>query len=144
MTRTKLNRGRDTILAALYLLRIHREYRKGNAVVARRTAVAMARTPANQSQLASSGIETWHVARSVWRAKRWLPMHSTCLQTALATQMLFDNKGIESVVRIGVASVDADAHAWVEVGDFVLDDQRIASRFNAFDLPSVAPSAVDA
>ncbi|MGE3077101.1 MAG: lasso peptide biosynthesis B2 protein [Dehalococcoidia bacterium] len=144
MISAKLSRGRDTALAVVYLLKIHREYRRGNSAVARRTSRAMARVPASHPQLVSSGIETWHVARAVWRAKKWLPVHSTCLQTALATQMLFDHKGIDSVVRIGVASIDADAHAWVEVGNFVLDDQRIASRFNAFELPAAAQSAVDA
>ncbi len=144
MISAKLSRGRDSALAAVYLLRIRMEYRKGNHVVARRTAAAMARIPANELQLESSGIETWQVARAVWRAKRWLPMHSTCLQTALATQMLFDRKGVDSVVRIGVTSVEADAHAWVEVGDFVLDDQRIANRFSAFEMPQASPKGAEA
>jgi hypothetical protein len=82
----------------------------------------------------ATGVLPWHVARAVWRAKRWLPFHCTCLQTALATQMALDARGISSVVRVGVHSTEADAHAWVEVGDFVLDDQRIASRFSAFEL----------
>jgi hypothetical protein len=144
MRMKKLSRGRDTVLAAMYLVRIRTEYRRGNKVVARRTATAMARKPATQLELAASGIETWQVARAVWRAKRWLPFHSTCLQTALATQMVFDQRGIASVVRVGIETVEKDAHAWVEVGDFVLDDQRIASRFNAFEMPPASTTGVEA
>lgn len=90
-----------------------------------------------------AGVEAWHVARAVWRAKRLLPFHSTCLQTALATQMVFDKKGIDSAVRVGVRSTTDDAHAWVEVGNFVLDDQRIASRFSAFELSSIGSPVGD-
>jgi hypothetical protein len=130
----KAERGRDTVRAAVALVRIRRLYSKGNASVAGRTAAAMRRTPATQSEVDASGVQPWHVARAVWRAKRWLPFHSTCLQTALATQIALDARGVASVVRVGVHSAEADAHAWVEVGDFVLDDQRIASRFSAFEL----------
>jgi len=104
----------------------------------------MRRTPATQDELDARNIQAWQVARAAWRAKRWLPVHSTCLQTALATQMLFDRHGVSSVVRVGVQAVEADAHAWVEVGDFVLDDQRIASRFSAFEVASATASGGDA
>ena len=130
----KAERGRDTARAAIALIRVRRLYGKGNAAVAARTAAAMRRTPATQAEVDATGLQPWHVARAVWRAKRWLPFHSTCLQTALATQMALDARGINSVVRVGVQSTEADAHAWVEVGDFVLDDQRIAARFSAFEL----------
>lgn len=144
MALRRARRGRDTILAGVALWRVRRLYARGNATVAERTAAAMRRLPATQDELDAIGIETWQVARAVWRAKRWLPFHSTCLQTALATQMLFDGKGVDSVVRVGVQSPDADAHAWVEVGNFVLDDQRIASRFSAFELPALGAKAGDA
>ena len=49
--------------------------------------------------------------------------------------MLFAAKGVDAALRIGVGSVAADAHAWVEVGDFVLDDQRISAQFKAFAPP---------
>lgn len=129
----KVGRGRDTVFAAVALIRVRRLYGRGSAAVAETTVAAMRRTPATQSDLDAAGIQAWQAARAVWRAKRWLPFHSTCLQTALATQMIFDRKGIDSVVRVGVQSMEADAHAWVEVGDFILDDQRIAARFSAFE-----------
>lgn len=134
MIGTKLGRGRDTALAIYYLLRVQALYRRGNGAVTRATNAAMRRTAATKEELDATGLETWHVARSVWRAKTLLPMHSTCLQTALATQMLFARKGVSSALRVGVASTETDAHAWVEVGDFILDDQRIAHRFAAFDV----------
>lgn len=144
MLRKKAKRGRDTLSALVALIQVRRLYGKGNAAVAERTAAAMRRQPATQEQLDAAGVEAWQVARAVWRAKRLLPFHSTCLQTALATQTVFDRKGIDSVVRVGVQSANADAHAWVEVGDFVLDDQRIASRFSAFEFPVLDAKAGDA
>lgn len=128
----KAERGLDTVRAIRALVEVRRTYAHGNARVAQETAAAMRRTPATQQQLDATGVQAWHVARAVWRAKRWLPFHSTCLQTALATQRVFDQKGIDSVVRIGARHGEDGTHAWVEVGDFVLDDQRIASRFQVF------------
>lgn len=133
MARRKAVRSLDTLRAARALVGVRWLYARGNSGVAARTAVAMRRTPATQDELDAAGVEAWHVARAVWRAKRWLPFHSTCLQTALATQAALDARGVNSVVRLGVHSTESDAHAWVEVGDFVLDDQRIASKFSAFE-----------
>ena len=144
MLAAKVSRARETMFAFYFLVKVRRLYRRGNESVARATAEAMRRVPAAQEALDSRNVPAWQVARSTWRAKRWLPFHSTCLQTALATQMLFDRHGIDSVVRIGVQSAEADAHAWVEVGDFVLDDQRIANCFSAFELARTAPQAGDA
>ena len=129
----KGQRLRNSVLAAYFLIKIRVIYLRGQRQVAARTAAAIRRSPANQSDLDRRGVEVWHLARAVWRAKGILPFHSTCLQTALATQMLLESRGVESVVRIGVRAIDADAHAWVEVGDFILDDQRIASRFVALE-----------
>lgn len=143
MLATKASRARDTMFALYYLVKVRRLFRTGNEAVARRTAEAMRRTPARQGDLDERNINAWQVARAVWRAKRWAPFHSTCLQTALATQMLFDRRGIDCVVRVGVHSADADAHSWVEVGDFVLDDQRIAARFAPFELPTGAAAGSD-
>lgn len=134
----KISRARDTIVAAGILIRVRLLFRRGNRAVARVTFDAMRRPATPQAELDARGIETWHTARAVWRAKRLLPFPSTCLQTALATQMLLDRKGVSSTLRVGVVAADADAHAWVEVGDFVLDDQRIAQRFEAFDVATVA------
>lgn len=117
------------------LLSIQWLYRvRGQRAVARVTRDAMRVSPSLQSDVDARGVDTWHTARAVWRAKRWLPFHSTCLQTALATQRLFAAKGLQATVRVGVADVSAEAHAWAEIGNFILDDQRIAGRFSAFEL----------
>lgn len=144
MLGTKVSRARDTMVALYCLCRVRFWYVRGSGHVAARTARAMRRLPATQDELDARHMEAWHVARAVWRAKRWLPFHSTCLQTALATQMVLDSRRVNSVVRVGVNALEADAHAWVEVGDFVLDDQRIAGRFMPFDLAQPAAGTVDA
>ena len=128
-------RALDTVRAAWMLLGIQWLYRvRGQRAVAKATNRAMRVAPSPQSDVDARGVDTWQTARAVWRAKRWLPFHSTCLQTALATQKLFEAKGLRATVRVGVADISADAHAWAEIGTFILDDQRIASRFSAFEL----------
>ena len=42
-------------------------------------------------------------------------------------------KGVASALRIGVRDIDDDAHAWVEVGEFCLDDQRIFAAFQTLE-----------
>lgn len=133
MIRRKAARAADTIVGALLLVRLHVLFRVGGRrAVARRTAAAMRGHPSTQAELDACGVDPWHTGRAVWRAKRFLPLRSSCLQTALATHMLFARKHCTAVVRIGVRGPGEDAHAWVEIGDFVLDDQRISSRFAAF------------
>ena len=135
----RLGRAADTLRASWYLLRLHWLFRTGGQrAVARVTADAMRSVPSSQDLVERRGVDAWHSGRSVWRAKRLFPVHSTCLQTALATQMLFGSKGLSATVRVGVASAGAEAHAWAEVGDFVLDDQRLSSKFTAFDAPVAA------
>lgn len=101
--------------------------------MARTTATAIRDTPSTQAELDARRVDAWQTARAVWRAKRVLPLHSTCLQTALATRMLFAQKGCAAAVRVGVRSVGEDAHAWAEIGDFVLDDQRLSPHFATFE-----------
>jgi hypothetical protein len=135
----RIGRAADTLRASWYLLRLHWLFRAGGQrAVARVTADAMRVEPSSQDLVDRRGIDAWHAGRAVWRAKRLFPMRSTCLQTALATQMLFASKGLWAAVRVGVAEVGADAHAWAEIGDFVLDDQRLSNNFKAFDAPVAA------
>ena len=134
MSRVKARRAADTARAMRYLLSEQWAFRlHGSAGVARRVRAGISVVPLSPAELAATGVETWQVARAVWRAKRWLPLHSTCLQTALATQRLFAAKGVASALRIGVRGIDDDAHAWVEVGEFCLDDQRIFSAFQTME-----------
>jgi|GEM_PF-2978939 len=133
MSRARLARAADTVRAALLLVRIHLLFRfGGRAAVARATAEAMRTTPATQAELDARGVDAWHTARAVWRARRLLPLRSKCLHTALALRALFLHKGCPAVVRVGVRSAGEDAHAWVEIGDFVLDDQGLSEHFQPF------------
>lgn len=141
--RRRAGRAADTLGAAWYLLRLQWLYHvRGQRAVARTTANAMRVTPSSQQSLDERGVDAWQTGRAVWRAKKVLPMHSTCLQTALATQLLFASKGLDAAVRVGVATAGADAHAWAEIGDFVLDDQRLSQKFRAFDAPAPAGEQV--
>ena len=65
---------------------------RANQVVARRTAAAMVRIPATESELASAGIETWQVARAVWRAKRWLRSTRHACRPHSRRRCCFDTK----------------------------------------------------
>jgi hypothetical protein len=132
----RLKRGRDAAHAVCLLVAMHVLFRvRGQRWVGRATRAAMRRTPATQLELDAAGIDAWQVGRAVWRAKRWLPLRSTCLQTAFATQRLLDAKGAPSTLVLGVRGVTPEAHAWVRVGDFVLDDQRLSEDFMAFTTP---------
>ena len=136
MKRTR--RAIDTGRAAYLLLKLHCLFRvRGQRWVARTTRAGMKVSATPQAELDATGVDAWHTARAVWRAKRWLPLHSTCLQTALATQMLFHAKGAAATVVVGVRSAQSEAHAWVEIGDFVLDDQRLNAGFAAFQAPGM-------
>jgi len=141
--KTRPGRAADTLRASWYLLRLHWLFRAGGQrEVAHATAEAMRVWPSSQQLVDGRGVDAWHVGRAVWRAKRLFPLHSTCLQTALATQMLFASKSLDAAVRVGVAGVGAEAHAWAEIGDFVLDDQRLSGNFVAFDAPVAATEKV--
>lgn len=134
MSRRTAARAADTLVGALFLVRVHLLFRLGGRrAVARATALAMRGEPSPQAALDAQGVDAWHTARAVWRAKRLLPLRTSCLQTALATRMLFARKHCTAVLRVGVSGASEDAHAWVEIGDFVLDDQRISARFAAFE-----------
>jgi hypothetical protein len=131
---TRFRRAIDTLHAVLLLLRVHWLYRvRGSRAVALATSQAMGTKPSTQPEADRAGVDIWGTARAVWRAKKVVPLHSTCLQTALAMEQLFRTKGLHAAVRIGVNENLANAHAWVEIGNFVLDDQRIASAFVAVE-----------
>jgi hypothetical protein len=133
---TRLRRGRDSVHALWLLLVVQVQFRlRGQRWVGRATREAMRVRPATQLEVDAAGIDAWQIGRSVWRAKRWVPMHSTCLQTAFATQRLLAAKGVASALMVGVRAESPEAHAWVRVGDFILDDQRLSEAFTAFATP---------
>ena len=133
MSWVKARRAADTARAMCYLVSEQWAFHvQGNAAVARRVRAAINVRPLGPEQIAVTSVDTWQVARAVWRAKRWLPMHSTCLQTALATQRLFASKGVPSALRIGVRGIRRRPR-WVQVGEFLLDDQRIFPAFQTLE-----------
>lgn len=128
--------GPQTFAAAVLLIRLHWEFHlRGKSYVGALTRDAMRTTPTAQTELDALEVDPWRIARAVSRAKRRLPFDSTCLQTALATQRLLARQGVSSAVRVGIDRIDAPAHAWVEVGDLVIDDQGISARFTPFAAP---------
>lgn len=134
--------GPQTFAAALLLVRLHWEFRlRGKRHVGALTREAMHVNPTAQTELDALEVDPWRTARAVSRAKRRLPFDSTCLQTALATQKLLARQGVASAVRVGIDRVDAPAHAWVEVGDLVIDDQGISARFMPFAAPGAREQA---
>lgn len=66
------------------------------------------------------------------RARRLALYEPDCLADSLCAFMLLRARGYEPCLRLGVRSVSGhvEAHAWVEVGDEVFnDDPDIASRY---------------
>jgi hypothetical protein len=130
------------VFAAAFLAAVHVRFRiRGQAAAGRWAANAMRVAPSPQSELDARRIDAWQAGRAVWRAKRWLPVQSSCLQTALATQMLFKARGVDARVCVGVREIGQPAHAWAEIGDFVLDDQRISHRFLPFEAAALPGEA---
>src|SRR5690606_14985876 len=106
MRKTRLVRAADTLRGAWLLVRVHLLFWfGGREAVARATAEAMRTVPATQAELDARGVDAWHTARAVWRARRLLPLRSQCLHTALALRALFQKKGCPAAVRVGVRAV---------------------------------------
>jgi Transglutaminase-like superfamily len=70
------------------------------------------------------------LGRTVARDARRLPWHPTCLRQAVAVQRMLRRRGIPGRLHLGVASIaDAEAHAWVTVGDQPVIGAREQERF---------------
>ena len=67
--------------------------------------------------------------RDLQRAARWLP-RSRCLDRALYLLELADQLGVPACLQIGVRreSAGLQAHAWVVVGDIIMDPDPDATR----------------
>ncbi len=134
MNGRRARRAADTAFALFFFAKVHWVFRvRGQRATASRTSTAMRSAPAPQEQLDALGIDPWQVGRAVWRAKRYFPLKSTCLHTAFVTRDVLARRGAPSVLRVGARQGSEFTHAWVEVGNFVLDDQRIAHTFVPFE-----------
>ncbi len=86
---------------------------------------------------ASSPLERVHATTRLVRlaAERGL-FRVSCLPHSVVLWWLLRRQGINAVLRFGVrkASTEIEAHAWVEHGGIVLnDDDDVRERFAAFD-----------
>lgn len=64
------------------------------------------------------------VARLVRAAARYGPLRGNCLERAVATKWALARRDIEAEIRVGVRREEGriEAHAWVECGGVVVDD----------------------
>jgi hypothetical protein len=71
--------------------------------------------PSASQQPAPGSPQEYRVARSIARASRLLPWTPSCLDQALAAQVLLRRAGTPGLVVIGVRRTDeaAETHAWV-------------------------------
>jgi hypothetical protein len=87
-------------------------------------------------QFLCSCVKTWPIRRktreasdviamvcsSVQRACVWYPKRSLCLQRTAVTTCLLRIYGVAALMMVGVRPIPFLAHAWVEVGDSVVND----------------------
>jgi hypothetical protein len=84
--------------------------------------------------------EATHVAELVELAARRGPWPANCLQRSIVLWALLRRQGISADLRLGVRKRPGmpvpDFHAWVELGDRVLNDRRdVRTEYAAFDQP---------
>ena len=71
---------------------------------------------------------------AVERAEVWYPRRSMCLQRSTVLTCLLRQRGIPADLVFGARTIPFYAHAWVEVGGQVFnDDEDVRQRFPAFD-----------
>jgi Transglutaminase-like superfamily len=68
--------------------------------------------------------EDWitEVVAAVNRARRYYPKSVACLQRSVALASMLRKRGIAADLKIGIRQGPFTSHAWVEVGDRVLND----------------------
>jgi hypothetical protein len=65
--------------------------------------------------------EARRIGRVVSRVARVLPHEPTCLRQAIATRWMLRRRGIGCEAHLGIVSTDPfEAHAWVTVGDVIV------------------------
>jgi hypothetical protein len=100
--------------------------------VAHATNLGMNQRRTSQAEINARALDVWRSVRMLCRIKRYWPAEVACLQTALTLQRVLVTEGISATLRIGVPSEGQErvsAHAWLEVGDLIIDDQAIADSF---------------
>lgn len=93
------------------------------------------------SRDAGTGVLARRLALAIERAAEHGPVHTTCLERAIALDGLLRRHGVSAGrIRVGVRWQDGHflAHAWVELGDMVLGDSP--DRVGAFQ--SIADAKV--
>ena len=93
----------------------------------RRTRLASASLPAADARRIT------RIQQGVYRHLRW---HANCLERSLALWWQLGRRGIESDLRIGARKEAGrfEAHAWVELGNAVLNDSgETHTHFAPFD-----------
>jgi len=115
----------DTLLALRLVARTTLLFHlHGRRAVARATRAAMKGEFEGDIEACVDRSALLRVQRAVRRAVRIWPGRPRCLQLALVTHAMLKQRGIASVVCIGVQSAEGElrAHAWVESGGVILDD----------------------
>ncbi len=100
------------------------------------TRLAQVRCVSTSKDMAALIREGRAIARLVDAAARHGPYPATCLPRSLTLWWLLRRRGIDSYLRIGVRKEAGrlEAHAWVELGGLVLnDDSDVRNRFAVFD-----------
>jgi hypothetical protein len=115
---------------------------QGRRAVARATRRAMIAAPPAPAELEPYRPLIRRTHRAFRRARALWPANWTCLESALILHAALRLRGISSTVRLGVRRHGSltEAHAWVEVGGYHLDDAGIADRFASFGRLPAAPS----
>lgn len=86
----------------------------------------------------------WMARRLLQLALRWSPYRPNCLQRSMTLWWLLRQQGLGSEFRIGARLHEGvfEAHAWVERGERVLNDQQdIAEQYRPFP-HNFAPEAM--
>jgi hypothetical protein len=91
---------------------------RGRRNAARLLGSASAPAPAARVSYDS---EARRIGRAVARVARVLPHEPTCLRQAIATRWMLRRRGIDCEAHLGIVRTDPfEAHAWVTVGDVVV------------------------
>ena len=110
---------------------------RGQRAVSASVRRAMGVQASTVEELAASRWDVWVTTRALRRAERVWPLRVACLQRSLALQSLLSRHDVAGRLRVGSRIEDGDlaAHAWVEVGDYVLDGHGARPDFAPFPAP---------
>jgi hypothetical protein len=81
----------------------------------------------------ANAVRIRQICAGVDRARLWYPKPVLCLQHSAVIAWLLRKQGVEACLRIAGRQVPFYAHAWVEVGATVVnDEQSVRQRFSSF------------